>query len=47
MVALGGINKKTINLLKGTNLKHIGIMSEWQNCDDVFGLVKYYRGRGY
>lgn len=47
IVALGGINKNTIKLLKNLELKSIGIMSEWLTCNSVSELIKEYRSYGY
>ena len=47
LVALGGINRKTIIFLKEIEIKHIAIMSEWQKCTDIAELISYYRKLGY
>ncbi len=47
IVALGGINRETINVLRETKLKHIAIMSEWLECDNIKKLIQDYRKLGY
>ncbi len=47
VVALGGINRETINVLRETEVKHIAIMSEWHKCEDVKLLLQHYRKLGY
>lgn len=45
MIALGGINRKTVGALEA--IHHIGIMSEWVESKELYDLIKYYRKLGY
>ena len=45
MIALGGVNKETVNELN--SIHHIGIMSEWIESHELYELVKYYKKLGY
>lgn len=45
-VALGGVNRKNLELLNGYT-QHIAVMSEWLKSEDLNGLIKFYRKNEY
>lgn len=46
IIALGGITKENVKKLP-SEVRHIGIMSEWLETDNIASLVNYYKSLGY